>query len=357
MIDEIKLGTKIDENGKPVSSGSEVTLNIDDLFKRRLLVQGISGSGKSTMIRKIISDIDEAIDTQKIIIDWEGEFRNLEKSMGFLVVEPKGGDSDTWKEALISGGEKWGTQIRQKAESLIIDLSGLKHRVDRELFVGSFIDAILNTEKKYYHKCVVMIDEAHNLCPQNGKSHSKDSIIRLCETGRKRNILTILATQRLSEINKNASAQMANSIIGLTVDLADRERALKFLGLSRNRVELGEIARLKVGEFYVAGTSTRRIYSNSSIVSDSCVKIKTEIPKVKEKQNIVVNEKDVLIKKLKDMIERIKGESVSNGELEGLLKAEYARGYEDATRVWREFDKHGFSKKSFLTRVREKIFE
>ena len=89
MIDEIKLGTKIDENGKPVSGGSEVTLNIDDLFKRRLLVQGISGSGKSTMIRKIISDIDEAIDTQKIIIDWEGEFRNLEKSMGFLVVEKR----------------------------------------------------------------------------------------------------------------------------------------------------------------------------------------------------------------------------------------------------------------------------
>ena len=87
------------------------------------------------------------------------------------------------------------------------------------------------------------------------------------------------------------------------------------------------------------------------------MKIKTEIPKVKEKQNIVVNEKDVLIKKLKDMIERIKGESVSNGELEGLLKAEYARGYEDATRMWRDFDKHGFSKKSFLTRVREKIFE
>ena len=80
---------------------------------------------------------------------------------------------------------------------------------------------------------------------------------------------------------------------------------MKFLGLSRNRVALGEIARLKVGEFYVAGTSTRRIYSNSSIVSDSCVKIKTEIPKVKEKQNIVVNEKDVLIKKLKDMIDRL----------------------------------------------------
>lgn len=350
-MSEIKLG--IQKFGM-----TDVCMDIDDLFMRRLLVQGISGSGKSTLLKRILFGLDEKVNgLQKIILDWEGEFSTKLEGMDFVLIGGKDYPTD------IEKAKVYANTLRLNNHSAIVDLSVLKKRKDRETFVERFIDEFLDCipiekfKDHHTHRCVFVIDEAHNLCQQNGSSESRDSIIRLCETGRKRNIATVLATQRLSEINKNASAQMANSIIGLTMDLTDRERSLKFLGLRRGAKELDEISNLDAGEFYIKGTSVRGRDSDESILMVSPKdyphyknekeahqsQVKREI-----KKDIETNED--IIKKLKKEIYDLKAQL---NKMESLKKGEYARGWNDGYEALRKFDQDGFKTSSGWNKLRE----
>jgi len=357
-MSEIKLGR---------TDNFDVFMDIDDLFMRRLLVQGISGSGKSTLLENILYGIDQNMNgVQKVIIDWEGEFSSKLKSMNFTVIGTKS------LPATLEKAQEYGKTIRLNNQSVIIDISKFKKMDDRQIFVGRFIDAFLDEieiskfTNKDFKKCVFVIDEAHNLCQQSGSSESRDSIIRLCETGRKRNIATILATQRLSEINKNASAQMANSIIGLTTDLTDRERSLKFLGLSRGAEELAEIRHLKAGEFYVSGTSIRVKKFGTMTISEKSIRIKSEFkskPKAKKQYteeeivNDVIENTDDLIKKFKDENYNLRAKI---NKMESLLKANYTKGFNEGWDVGykeaKKFDQDGFKRRTTIQKLRE-IFE
>lgn len=357
-MNEIKLGK---------TENFDVFMDTNDLFMRRLLIQGISGSGKSTLLENILYGIEENLNgVQKIIIDWEGEFSSRLKSMNFTVIGTKR------LPVTLDKAQEYGKAIRLNNQSVIIDISKFKKMEDRQKFVGRFIDAFLDEidiskfTNNDFKKCVFVIDEAHNLCQQNGQSESRDSIIRLCETGRKRNIATILATQRLSEINKNASAQMANSIIGLTIDLTDRERSLKFLGLSRGAEELAEIRHLKAGEFYVSGTSIRVKKFGIMSIPEKSIRIKSESsPKIvkqytngeEEIVNDTIENTDDLIKKFKDENYNLRAKI---NKIEGLLTANYTKGFNEGLDVgYKEatkFDQDGFKRRTTIQKLRE-IFE
>ena len=350
-MSEIKLGIE-------KSSLFDVCMDIEDLFMRRLLVQGISGSGKSTLLKRILFGLDEKLNgLQKIIIDWEGEFSTKLEGMDFVLIGGKDYPTD------IEKAKVYANTLRLNNHSAIVDLSILKKRKDREIFMEMFIDEFLDCipiEKftnPHTHRCVFVIDEAHNLCQQNGSSESRDSIIRLCETGRKRNIATVLATQRLSEINKNASAQMANSIIGLTMDLTDRERSLKFLGLRRGAKELDEISNLDAGEFYIKGTSVRRKGDNPD--TSTLMISPKDYPHYKNEkeahQNEVKRSKKIetnedVIKKLKKEIYDLKAQL---NKMESLKKGEYARGWNDGYEALKKFDQDGFKTSNGWNKLRE----
>jgi hypothetical protein len=74
--------------------------------------------------------------------------------------------------------------------------------------------------------------------------------------GRKRGYAGIIATQRLSKLNKDAAAEANNVIIGRTWLDADQARAGDALGLSKSdRLKLRD---LEQGEFYAFGPAFRR---------------------------------------------------------------------------------------------------
>ena len=147
---------------------------------------------------------------------------------------------------------------------------------------------------------------------------------------------------------------MANSIIGLTTDLTDRERSLKFLGLSRGAEELAEIRHLKAGEFYVSGTSIRVKKFGTMTVSEKSIRIKSELkqkPKSEPKPEEEKKPEPEPEPKMNPETEiRILKERVH--ELEGLLKGEYARGWNDGCDTFRNFDKNGLNNRTLLERVR-----
>ncbi len=213
--------------------GKEIVLDTEKFLKSRLLFQGISGSWKTETIKTIVRGLKEVTRTDdhpngipQIIFDWEGEYSPLRKTFPYILI----GDEGEFPVD-INIAEQLAIEIRKMKASAIIDLSSFKDHEERQEFAGIFINALLDVPKIYRTPLTVIIDEAHNLCRQGeSRMASKKPIIALCETGRKRNISTILVTQRLSALDKNASAQMVNRLIGFTVELIDRTAAAKLLG-------------------------------------------------------------------------------------------------------------------------------
>ena len=237
-------------------SGFAIELVTDKFLGNRLLLQGISGSWKTETIKTIVRGLKEVTRSdespngiQQIIFDWEGEYHPLRKSFPYLLI----GDESEFS-AVVDSAEDLAIEIRKKEASVIIDLSSFKDHEQRQEYVGIFINAILDVPKQYWKPCTVVIDEAHNLCNQReSRSLSKKPIIRLCETGRKRGISTILGTQRLAALDKNASAQMVNRLIGWTVEVPDREAAARLLG---GGIEISNaIKDFKGGEYFAFGSA------------------------------------------------------------------------------------------------------
>jgi hypothetical protein len=237
--------------------GKEVVLDTEKFLKpSRLLFQGISGSWKTETIKTIIRGLKQVTRTdqnpngiQQIIFDWEGEYHPLRKNFPYILI----GDEGEFP-ADVSIAEDLATEVRKTGASVIVDLSSFQDFEQRQEFVGIFLRTIINIGKQYWKPCVVIIDEAHNLCRQGeSRSTSKKPIISLVETGRKRGISTILVTQRLAALDKNASAQMVNRLIGLTVEVPDRIAAAKLLGKG---IEVSDrIKDFEGGEYFAFGSA------------------------------------------------------------------------------------------------------
>jgi uncharacterized protein len=208
------------------SKENPVALDLPRLLASRLLIQGTSGSGKSRLLRRLIEQAAPLI--QCIVIDPEGEFGTLREKHDMVLAGPGGEVSIALKNAKV-----FARRLMELRTSAVIDL----YEIDRHLrmqYVRDFLDALLDIPKDLYHPTLVIIDEAHGLCPeQTGGAITKQSVIDLMDKGRKRGLGTILATQRLSKLDKDAAAECGNIIIGTTSPI-DRARAADLLGLHKN---------------------------------------------------------------------------------------------------------------------------
>jgi hypothetical protein len=77
-------------------------------------------------------------------------------------------------------------------------------------------------------------------------------VIDVCTRGRKRGFCAVLATQRISKLNKDASAECNNKLIGRTGQDIDRKRAGDELGFT-SKQDVLNLRNLKPGDFYAFG--------------------------------------------------------------------------------------------------------
>lgn len=235
-----------------------IKIDIEKLISTRLIIQANSGGGKSYLIRKIAEEV-ESVKVQQIIIDREGEFVSLREKFPFALVAKDGGDLPL----NIRYAEMLAHKILQTRMSVIIDLSEFNTH-ERVQFVKRFVNGLVDSPKSLWHPCVVIIDEAHDFAPEGEKSESTLAIINLCSKGRKRGFAPILATQRVSKLSKDASAECLNKLIGRTTQDIDRKRAGEELGFT-NKQDIIGLRNLEPGEFYAFGPA----------ISNDVVKFKT----------------------------------------------------------------------------------
>jgi len=230
--------------GKNKETKQDVNINLSKLVSTRLLIQANSGGGKSWLIRRLLEQSHGRI--QQIVLDLEGEFATLREKFDYLLVG-KGGEIP----AKIQTAELLARKLLKLNVSTIIDLSELQKH-ERILFVKRFLDSLVNAPRELWHTCLIIVDEAHQFCPEKSKSESSSSVIDLQTRGRKRGFCGVLATQRISKLHKDAAAECNNVLVGRTVLDIDRKRASDDLQFT-TKEQSNNLKKLDDGEFFAYG--------------------------------------------------------------------------------------------------------
>jgi len=271
--------------GKNIESGENVRIDLKKLLDTRAIITASSGGGKSWMIRKLLQESYGKV--QQIILDWEGEYSNLRPEFDYLIIGDNGEIPISIKTAEILA-----KKVMELSVSTILDLSDLP-RHDRILFVKRFLDSLLNLPKELYdHLVLLVIDEAHQLCPQKGNAESMNSVIDAMSLGRKRGIGTALCTQRIAKLNKDAVAEARNVIMGGMGLLEDRKRACDEMGFNTKSLEQS-IKNLEPGEMYMCGSAISK-----EVIKVKVGDIKIKPPKIGQKGLVSVSKTPEAIKKI-----------------------------------------------------------
>lgn len=222
-----------------------IGINVATLLETRLLVQASSGGGKSWALRRLLEQTANHV--QHLIIDPEGEFATLRAKFDYIVAAPHDGDA-------LAHPRTAGLLARRLLEtgvSAVIDIYDLKAH-DRQAFVRLFCEAMVNAPRALWRPALLVIDEAHVFCAEGSRSEATGAVIDVVTRGRKRGFGTVLATQRLSKLHKDAAAEMLNKLVGRTGLDIDVKRAADELGMSP-RDAMDALRSLQPGEFFAFG--------------------------------------------------------------------------------------------------------
>lgn len=206
--------------------GKNVYIDLLKLWKTRLLVMANSGGGKSWLLRLLAELICKIMPV--IIIDPEGEFVTLREKFPFVLVG-KGGETtaDLRTAKLVM------TKILELRASAIFDLSEMPLR-ERHEYVKLISEAAIGVPKNLWRLTCFIFDEVHDFCPENGKGESvaKKAVLAFPTQGRKRQFISIFATQRPNKLAMDARAEFLNRMIGMTFEPDDLKVAASILGVS-----------------------------------------------------------------------------------------------------------------------------
>lgn len=245
------------------TSGSKaIKVDAMVLADTRGLICASSGLGKSWLLRLIAENVASSVQT--IIIDPEGEFSTLREKLDLLIVSENGD-----LRADIRSARLLARRLAETGVSAVIDLYDLPGKEDpwlkRRMFVAEYIDELMNLPKKLYHPMIVKVDEAHQFAQEKPSNDwmiwngvkvypallSRSAVRSMMSAGRKRGIGGILATQRLSKIDKDSIADVRNYFIGGTTLDIDQQRAGDILGM--NKAEQVALRDLDPGTFFSFG--------------------------------------------------------------------------------------------------------
>ena len=210
-----------------------------------MLVTGSSGSGKSWLLRLIAEQAIPRVPV--LLLDPEGEYSTLRERHDLVLV---GEDGDV--RPSVSAAPMIARKLFELGVSAVVDLYALKLDERRD-FVRGFIGALMAAPRSTWHPCLLLLDEAHRFCPERGggSSSATDAVISLLSQGRKRGLGTVLATQRLSKLHKDAAAEATNVLVGRTTLDVDVARARDLLGLTKQDAQ--GLRRLQPGQWHSFG--------------------------------------------------------------------------------------------------------
>ena len=356
-------------------SDEDVILDVEKLVATRMLICANSGGGKSHALRLIAENV--AMQLPTIIIDPEGEFRTLREIVDLVIVGPNGDVAAT-----IATAEKLARRLAELNVSAVIDISDLSPQ-DQRLFVKLFVNALLHLPQALWSPRLIIIDEAHKFAPEDERDAvSRAPVEALMAQGRKRQLGTILATQRLRKLSKNAAAEGNNLLLGRFAQDLDLKRAADLLGIGKNDWVI--LQRFKEGQFFALGPAISpvrgRLLFRTAMTATSAPKVGGRIAKTpqpsKSIQKLVPEFADLQVQveaeqselltlraKVKELSSRkptvVQRETVRvEGPSLAQIEAAYLRGYSEAdTRLRDEIGAFVNGLRSWVTKELDAMYK
>jgi hypothetical protein len=240
--------------GELEGNAGAVAIDLAKLLDGRLMIQGVSGAGKSWTLRRLVEQACGNV--QVLVVDPEGEFDTLARELDILHVA--GHQLDTVALGRLAA------RCREHRTSLVLDLSDCD-REQQMIAIAPFIEALVEAPRQHWHPCLVAIDEAHLFAPFGGHTTAATSVrkaaigavVDLMGRGRKRGLVGVLATQRLARLAKSVTSEVSNFLIGLNTQDLDIKRAADQIGWEARRA-FDRLPLLQPGEFIAVGRAFSR---------------------------------------------------------------------------------------------------
>jgi len=242
-----------------ISLGRGIQLDVLKAIETRVGICANSGAGKSHLMRLIVEKIAGRVPCH--IIDHEGEYPTVRSKVDAVLV---GRDGDMLPQ--VGTAHKLAQKLLAAHVSTILDVSALS-RVDRLNFVAAYIEGLLDAPSSAWHPTFVFVDEAHRWAPEvaskgGGKQltsaiqRCRAAVIALMDSGRKRSIGGVIATQRLAKVTKDAFAEANNLFSGRFAQDTDLKRVSELLGLDHKQRDL--VPEFEAGEFLGQGPALNK---------------------------------------------------------------------------------------------------
>jgi hypothetical protein len=219
------------------------------IIGRLSAIMGISGSGKSNTAGRIIETLLE-LPVSLTIIDGEGEYWGLKEQYEILVAGGQYKDIDLPK----GHAKELARAVLENRLPIILDLSDLIFKEERNSFVREYLEEIWNLEHKLRIPHIIILEEAHEYIPQGVKSDLKEILSNIALLGRKWGISTILISQRSQDVEKKVLSQAHVYFLHQVGHPADLVVYYDLLGGWANKSEMTRnefnqlVQGLKVGE-------------------------------------------------------------------------------------------------------------
>lgn len=229
------------------TSDGAIALDVDQLIGSHMAVVANSGGGKSWTIRKMLELA--AGGPQRIVLDVEDEFYTLRERAPQLVIA--GGENGDCP-ATVANAAALALFVLEAGVDVVVQLNDLGLDGQRA-FIAQFLHTIVGAPKSLWHPALIVVDEAQRYAPQDGAPLSLPAITSLIGLGRKRGFTAVLASHRLSQINKDVTGHVNNWLLGRVGQSIDRRAVSDALGFRPSSDEGRGLARLKAGQFWGFG--------------------------------------------------------------------------------------------------------
>lgn len=232
-----------------LESGGGIAVDVGRLLEGRLLIQGVSGAGKSWAVRRLTEQAHGQV--QVIVVDPEGEFGSLAAELQILHI--------TGARLDMAALRRLALRCREHRLSLVLDLSDCD-RTGQMLAIAPFLEGLVEAPRDHWHPCLVAIDEAHLFAPFGGHTTAETSVrkaaiaavVDVMGRGRKRGLAGVLATQRLARLAKSVTSEVSNFLVGLNTQDLDIKRAAEQIGWDARKA-FDRLPMLQPGEFVAVG--------------------------------------------------------------------------------------------------------
>lgn len=190
---------------QPTKNDIELPLATEDggVLTSRAFVTGKSGSGKSNTVGVICEQIlDQSLPL--MVIDTEGEYYGLKEQYELLHV---GATEECDLQVTVDHAEKLAELALEQNVPIILDISGFIDEDEANQLIEQTLRHLFQKEQKLKKPFPVVLEEAHNYIPQQGKSDLSEIVIKIGKQGRKRGLGIMAVSQRPADVKKSFITQ------------------------------------------------------------------------------------------------------------------------------------------------------